>query len=63
MHLDYVDVDYVFISSQDEVESVVSQLREHSSRSSKGMQLMALPMYGGLPFSEQVQIMCCVTHC
>ena len=33
---------------------VVPPCREHASRSTKGMQLLVLPLYGGLPFQEQV---------
>ena len=29
--------------------------REHASRSKKGMQMLVLPLYGGLPYSEQVE--------
>ncbi len=28
--------------------------REHAERARKGMKLMVLPLYGGLPYSEQV---------
>ena len=34
--------------------STVLLYREHASRSSKGMQLMAAPLYGGLPYGDQV---------
>ena len=34
--------------------SLSSSLREHASRSTKGMQLLILPLYGGLPYTEQV---------
>ena len=31
--------------------------REHAGRTRKGMQLLILPLYGGLPYSEQVDSM------
>ena len=34
--------------------SLSSSHREHASRSTKGMQLLILPLYGGLPYTEQV---------
>ena len=43
-----------FLTGQEEVEKVVAQLKEHAGHSSKGMQLLPLPLYGGLPFAEQV---------
>lgn len=32
----------------------VVHCREHAGRSSKGMQLSGVPLYGGLPYTEQV---------
>lgn len=46
----YVNV----VSTQEEVERAVSLLREHAERTTKGLQLLPLPLYGGLPYSEQV---------
>ncbi len=34
--------------------TVLTPDREHAGRAKKGMQLMVLPLYGGLPYSEQV---------
>ena len=31
-------------------------LKEHAERVTKGLQLLPLPLYGGLPYSEQVLI-------
>ena len=37
--------------------SELSLYREHASLSKKGLQLQVLPMYGGLPYSEQVLLL------
>lgn len=46
-----------FVTGQDEVESVVSQLIERARSLPKGSQyLKVLPMYGGLPHAEQMLV-------
>ena len=46
-----------FVTGQDEVESVVSQLIERARSLPKGSQyLKVLPMYGGLPHTEQMLV-------
>ena len=44
---------------------VMAYIREHAERGSKGMQLTAVPLYGGLPYGEQVCMYihtCIYTH-
>ncbi|XP_065064224.1 probable ATP-dependent RNA helicase DHX35 [Rhopilema esculentum] len=46
-----------FLTGQDEVEHVVSQLRDEAANVKLGnMKLMVLPMYGGLPIAEQLKV-------
>lgn len=45
-----------FLTGQDEVERAVAEIREHANRSKKGLQLEAFPMYGGLPYAEQIRV-------
>ena len=46
-----------FVTGQDEVETVVSQLIEQARTLPRGFQyLKVLPMYSGLPHSEQMQV-------
>ena len=70
-----------FLTGQEEVETVVAQLRwvwswvgvavvnsspcihrEHAGQSSKGMQLSPVPLYGGLPYGEQVSSLTASHH-
>ncbi|XP_064393087.1 probable ATP-dependent RNA helicase DHX35 isoform X2 [Halichondria panicea] len=46
----------VFLTGQEEVERGVEQLKEHAARANKGMQLLILPLYGGLPYAEQLRV-------
>ncbi|CAI8014753.1 Probable ATP-dependent RNA helicase DHX35 [Geodia barretti] len=45
-----------FLTGQEEVDTAVAHLGEHASRSNKGMQLMAVPLYGGLPYGDQLKV-------
>jgi len=45
-----------FLTGQEEVEKTVAELREHASRATKGMQLLVLPLYGSLPYFEQLKV-------
>lgn len=45
-----------FLTGQEEVEKAVAEIREHAERSKKGLRLEVLPMYGGLPYSEQIRV-------
>ncbi|XP_003384417.3 PREDICTED: probable ATP-dependent RNA helicase DHX35 [Amphimedon queenslandica] len=45
-----------FLTGQEEVETAVKLLKEHAERVTKGLQLLPLPLYGGLPYSEQIQV-------
>lgn len=57
IHRDQSEGDVLaFLTGQEEVEHCVSLLKEHAQRSTKGMQLMPLPLYGGLPYSEQIRV-------
>jgi len=46
-----------FLTGQDEVENVVSMLRNEAEKmSSQEMKMMVLPMYGGLSVAEQLKV-------
>lgn len=47
-----------FMTGQDEVDSVVSKLESRAQElRGKRMDLLALPMYGGLPYADQMKVM------
>uniref|UniRef100_A0A1X7UFP8 Helicase C-terminal domain-containing protein n=1 Tax=Amphimedon queenslandica TaxID=400682 RepID=A0A1X7UFP8_AMPQE len=51
-----VTTDGSVLRYNEEVETDVKLLKEHAERVTKGLQLLPLPLYGGLPYSEQIQV-------
>lgn len=41
---------------QEEIEKTVKLLKEHAQKAKKGLQLLPMPLYGGLPYPEQVNV-------
>ena len=53
----------LFLTGQDEVESVCAELKEHSKKLGRNIdRLWVLPMYGALPAREQFKVRSTVVH-
>ena len=53
----------LFLTGQDEVESVCAELKEHSKKLGRNVdRLWVLPMYGALPAREQFKVSLAVVY-